>query len=315
MAADFIIGQLDTAPVLTTALTYSDGSAVDLTGASVNFVMRALSSTTAAINAAATIVGSASDGNVSFTFTSAQTAVAGIFMARYAVTFESGSVMQFPTDGYMEIQVEADLTTVTDSPTLVSLGEVKSYLNIQPTDRSHDAKLLSFLYAAAVAIEDITGPIVPKVFDEWYDGGQYHIVFRHRPVIQLLACSFYIGPVEYQASIEPNPAAGTIYSVMMDEAAPNGRRLVRRGPGGGVIPFPNNLQSVHVVYKAGRVPTPPNVYEATLELIRENYQPTQQAGPAWGAQDQPQGTNPAYPVLSPRVRSMLTPMRRYPRIA
>ena len=135
-----------------------------------------------------------------------------------------------------------------------------------------------------------------------------------------MAASFYIGPVEYQAAIVGNPAAGSIYSVMMDPDAPHGRRLVRRGPGGGMIPFPNSLQSVHVIYQAGRSPVPPNVTLAVLETIKLNYQPSQQGNlrTFGGQEDTDEELEPALPVgffLPGRAREMLAPSRRHPSIA
>lgn len=293
---------------------------MNLTGATVNFVMRSMDNAVPSINAAATIVNAAA-GTVSFTPTALQTAIAGDFIGSWVVT-SGGTAQTFPTVGYLEIVIEPSLTGVTGLPqTIVDLEEVKEHLNIPATDRQHDVKLLRFLYGLVPVIEDITGPVLPKVYNEWYDGGQYHISFRHRPVCQLMAASFYIGPIEYQAAIVGNPAAGSIYSVMMDpDASVGGRRLVRRGPGGGMIPFPNSLQSVHVIYQAGRSPVPYNITLAALELIKLNYQPSQQGNlrEFGGGMDTDDEMTPAIPMgffVPGRVREMLSGSRRHPSIA
>ena len=60
------------------------------------------------------------------------------------MTFSGGTVMTFPTDGYIEINIEENLTTP-GGARLVSLGEIKDHLNIPAADRTRDAKLLRML--------------------------------------------------------------------------------------------------------------------------------------------------------------------------
>lgn len=64
-AYDFVIKQGDTLPTLQQTLQDTTGAAVNLTGSTVQFVMRSLVSSTPVINAAATIV-SASAGTVAY---------------------------------------------------------------------------------------------------------------------------------------------------------------------------------------------------------------------------------------------------------
>ena len=52
---DFVIKKGDVRPVLSSTLTYADGSSVNLTGATVRFVMRAQTAISPTTNAAATI--------------------------------------------------------------------------------------------------------------------------------------------------------------------------------------------------------------------------------------------------------------------
>ena len=68
MAADFTIKQGDVLPVLNDTLTYSDGSAVNLTSATVKFIMRSLTATLPTVNTTATVV-SATAGTVKYSFT------------------------------------------------------------------------------------------------------------------------------------------------------------------------------------------------------------------------------------------------------
>lgn len=315
MAADFVIKQGDSAPVLTDTLTYSDGTAVNLTGATVTFTMRSLTAAAAQIAAAPATVTTPTAGAVSYTFSATDSAVAGNYAANWQVTFPDTSVMTFPTDGYLDIWVEPNLTA-SAAQQLVGLADAKDYLNIPASDRSHDQKLLRFIAGATPVVEHVTGPIVARQCDEFYDGtGSTHIVLRHRPLLNLLAVSMFQGPTEFPMAIVTTPQAGSIYSCMAD----TGNRVVRRGPGGSVLPWWVGPQSVHIVYTAGFTAVPENVRLGTLELLRENYQPTQQGGhPQFGAaQDPDAALDRALAVgyfMSPRVRAMLGPNRRHPSI-
>ena len=106
----------------------------------------------------------------------------------------------------------------------------------------------------------------------------------------------------------------TIYSVMLE---PDGRRVVRRGPGGGVIPFPNMLQSIHCIYTAGRTNTEWSIRHGVLELIRLNYEMSQQMGGLAAAmtdEEAPAGPKVGFYVPG-RVRELFGPRKRFPRIA
>lgn len=321
MVADYTIVQGDTAPVFTDTLTYSDETAVNLTGATVTFVMRALTAAAPVSLAGTTTVTAAAIGAVKFSPSAADTASPGMFMAKWSVVFQDGSTMQFPTVGYLWVSVEENLTTAGGAQ-LVGLPDVKDYLNLPANDRIHDAKLIRFIHAVRPLIENITGPIIPTTFTEWHDGGQYFIQIRRRPstapgtspVLTLNSISEYIGPTEYPLTIVTDPAHGSIYSAMLD---PTGR-IVRRTAGGGVIGFNPMADAVVVSYTAGQAVTPPNVYEAALEAIRINYQTTQQVGRGRRTEaDEPETTGmaPLGFFLPRRVRELLSPNRRAPSVA
>jgi hypothetical protein len=206
------------------------------------------------------------------------------------------------------------MATPTD---IVTLVDAKTYLQIPAGDVSRDFMLSAWIAAATPVIEGITGPIVPRLYDEWYDGGQHFIALRHRPVIELVAVSEYRGPIEYPLNIISSPDRGQIYSVQLD-----GSRVVRRSAGGGIIAFPAMPQSVHVVYEAGQSTIPQNVWLGTLEFIRDHWIGTQTpGGPRTGSEaaygvssDIAERESPGL-LVSPRVREMLAPNRRHPRVA
>jgi len=326
MAASFTIKQGDTLPILTDTLTYSNGTAVDLVGATVALVMRSVSSSSPVTLTGSTSVTNGVAGQVQYAFSAADTQSVGTFQAVWQVTFADALTQQFPTVGYIEIEVQADLTTV-GGQLLVSLGAAKDYLNIPSTDYSNDAKLLRFIQSCQAPIEAITGPILVREFEEWHDGGNPWITVHRRPstalgctpVFNVLACSEYNGPIEWPLAIIASPDEGQLYSVQADLRY---GRIVRRTAGGGVQPFPDMPQSVHVFYEAGQTTVPSNVYEATLELVRIHYQRTQEqtslrlGGAGFGEADDDETQRVPIGFFIPNgIRERLVPNRRYPSLA
>lgn len=107
MATDFYIKQNDTAPAIAATLKDSTGTAVDLSGASVQFHMNEPDGTSI-VDAAATVV-DAPNGRVQYSWSPADTANAGHFLAEWEVTYSTGKVESFPSDRYLTIDVLEDL--------------------------------------------------------------------------------------------------------------------------------------------------------------------------------------------------------------
>jgi hypothetical protein len=255
---------------------------------------------------------------VKFAATTADTANAGEYMAQWRVVFANGSVMTFPTVGYLSVSIEENLTTA-GGQQLVSVPDVKDYLNIVADDRTHDAKLARFIRAARPIVENITGPIIQAAFDEWHDGGSTFIQVRRRPsssfattpVLTLTNVDEYRGPVKFPLTVVAEPSLGTTYSCMIDGIG----TITRRTAGGGVTAFYPGPGSVRVRYTAGQSSIPPNVYEATLEAIRVNYQTTQQAGRGRLTVSDDQDSGPPLGFYLPRrCRELLAPNRRAPSV-
>ena len=101
MATTFYIKQNDTKPSLFAQLL-SNGSAIDLTGATVRFHMESGLDAPAVITDAAT-------GNVRYDWSVGDTATSGIFRAEFEVTFSDGTIETFPNDGYLFINVMREL--------------------------------------------------------------------------------------------------------------------------------------------------------------------------------------------------------------
>jgi hypothetical protein len=102
----FCIKQGDRSPAISSVL---EATGLDLTGASVKFVMRLPGSTDdAKVNATATVV-SATDCEVEYSWGATDTSDAGLYIAEWVVTFESGIVQTFPPNDYLYVLVREHL--------------------------------------------------------------------------------------------------------------------------------------------------------------------------------------------------------------
>lgn len=99
----------DTAPVVRATLLDALGAAVDLTGATVRFVM-ATSTTprTVKVDAAATVV-NAAGGVVEYAWAALDTNTVGAYVAEFEVTYANTKVQTFPTTGYVDVTISDDL--------------------------------------------------------------------------------------------------------------------------------------------------------------------------------------------------------------
>jgi hypothetical protein len=319
MPADIIWKQGDTGPAFREVFTKPDGSRFNIEDATVTLTLRAFTAASPlALTGTVTFPG---EGEALYTPSTQDTSVAGDYMATWLVVFPSGEVRTFPTDGYLTVTIEPSLD-VTGTQRLVELGEVKAHLNLPANDRVHDRKLVSLIDACTPIIEHKTGPILCRTFDEWHEGGGTYIVLRRRPatslgttpVLRLVACSEYLGPVEWPLKIIGSPDQGELYSCMLDEKL---AMVVRRSAGGGVQPFPHQPQAVHVVYEAGQEEVPQNVRFALCEALREFYQTTQQVGKGRETvadEEESPSRSMAY-LVARHALGMIEPMRRAPSIA
>lgn len=104
----FFIKQNDTAPILQADLKDASNTAIDVTGATIAFKMRPVSSTTATIDRAATIV-DAEAGSVKYEWVTGDTATAGSYFAEFQVTFAGGRIETFPNGDYIQITILDDI--------------------------------------------------------------------------------------------------------------------------------------------------------------------------------------------------------------
>jgi len=322
MPADFTIVEGDDTPVLADTLKLSDSKPAPLEGATLAFTMRGLGTQPLRL-AGVPVITDVESGGVSFTFAPGDTiGRRGMYVASWDVTYASGQKQTFPTVGYLTIEIQPALGAAAAGG-LVGLPEDLDRLSIPPSDRIHDAKLAEWIEALAPLVENHTGPIIPKVYDEWYGGGHTTISLRHKPsygygtkpVLTLMAASEYRGPIEYNLAIIANPTQGSIYSCQLNAEL---GEVVRRTAGGGVMPFwrdpEHGDQSVHIVYGAGQEGTPANVKMAAIETLKWWWDATQSMGRGAMTLADTGGARPMV-ALPYHVEAMLAPTHRYPALA
>lgn len=107
-APDFYWKQGDTAPAIAEQLFDGTGTAVNLTGASVKFMMWAPGDAAVKVNATATITDAAL-GKVSYTPTALNTDTIGDYLVEWQVTFSGGAIETFPNSGHQKVRVVDDV--------------------------------------------------------------------------------------------------------------------------------------------------------------------------------------------------------------
>lgn len=107
MATDFQIKRFDLLPPIESTLKYADGSVINLTGATVKFIMTT-QQFVSVVNAAATVVTPLA-GAVSYDWAAGDTDDVGDFRAEWEITFGNGKPLTVPNGGYLTVTVTRDL--------------------------------------------------------------------------------------------------------------------------------------------------------------------------------------------------------------
>lgn len=107
MATDFFIKKDDTAPALVAILKDATGGIVDLTAASVKFIMT--HKTTGDVIEGDADVLDDTGGKVSYQWATGDTEVVGGYKAEFEVAWGDGTFETFPNSSYINIKVTADL--------------------------------------------------------------------------------------------------------------------------------------------------------------------------------------------------------------
>lgn len=116
--ADIWVKTDDTAPSAVAVLKDYSGAAVDLTSATVRFIMRPIRGGAVVIDDVANNeqIGDGSDGTkglVSYTWMEGDTVAPGGYLAEFEVTYQDMSKETFPNAGYLTVAMVADLNVET----------------------------------------------------------------------------------------------------------------------------------------------------------------------------------------------------------
>ena len=98
----------DTSPAIEYYLQDGDGNNEDISGASVRFLMREISSEAILVNEPAIIV-EANEGHVKYEWIHEDTDDAGTYEAEWEVTRPDGTVETFPNEDFIEIKIYSDI--------------------------------------------------------------------------------------------------------------------------------------------------------------------------------------------------------------
>lgn len=204
-----------------------------------------------------------------------------------------------------------------DAPlALVSMADVIDTLNLPANAATTDAnKIQRLIEAASSLVLDITGPMKPKQYTEWFDGGTETVSPAHKPLIQVLSASEYYGISEFILTEQPLGFQTNAFAFTVDYIT---GQIMRRTYGGAPAQYVIGSKNVRIIYTAGRPYVPDGVQLATLELIRFFYTQTQvpsgRANRGSFGGEEITSVNIGYAVPN-FVVEMLQPHRRAPGIA
>lgn len=111
---DFYLKAGDTDSVMSAVLRDANYEAVDIQGATVEFILRALAGGPALIHRSASVEqsGDGTDGSmgaVEFVWQTGETNTSGLFLGEWRVTFADSSVQTYPNVGYILVLISEAL--------------------------------------------------------------------------------------------------------------------------------------------------------------------------------------------------------------
>lgn len=178
---------------------------------------------------------------------------------------------------------------------IVTLQQVKTHLRYpSPTVASDDDVALQiFIEAVDEVIRYECDDIMPKLYSERHDGGQYKIFTYHVPILDVKNIQEGWGWITYDLDYQDanTDAASTSmfgYGIDNPEAGEISRRTVASVP----IPFIPGEKNIFIQYTAGEAKVPGNITLAALELVAHWWQNSQLRAVALA------GTNIAYDAVA-----------------
>ena len=156
---------------------------------------------------------------------------------------------------------------------VVSLSQVRAHLRFPATYTQDDEMLTdTFIPAATNVVRRECGDIVPKQYEEFYDGGDFSIWLRHKPVLSVQMVEEGWGFTDYILDEVQVNAATTANMFAFSVDLPNSGKISRRSGGNVNIPFIPGENNIHVIYTCGVDSIPGNVTLFALQLVAIWYQ-------------------------------------------
>lgn len=106
---DIYVKQHDVGGVVRATLYNADGTPLDLTGATVSFIVASKPRGGSQLLKNAATVASAVDGTVTYTWQAGDTDIAGTFFAEWEVVYGTGEIASIPTEDYNRVIIAPDL--------------------------------------------------------------------------------------------------------------------------------------------------------------------------------------------------------------
>lgn len=178
-----------------------------------------------------------------------------------------------------------------DQRALISLSDARDELNLTAANTSHDDELRTYIAAATLVVEDITGPVLKTTITEAHDGGRPTIVLYSAALVQSV-----ISVVETGVTL----VNGSDYVVYPNSA------ILSRMIGISPYPFRYGVQNVVVTFVVGSNVVAANVILGTRMLVAHWYQTAQQSGrPQWDSGDSEMAYSPSGYAVPRRVIELL----------
>lgn len=164
----------------------------------------------------------------------------------------------------------------------IDLEEAVEYLQLETTLKpAEQTKLQRYIDSACTTAQSRAGrPFAPTQFQERHDGwsGEY-IQLRYSPFLEYVLCREWQSSGGFVTLPESTPES-PIEGIQIDYAT---AQIMRTFAGySWPRPFFPGSRNIEVTYVAGFNPLPPDIWEATQELIAWKWRNTQQASRSWG---------------------------------
>lgn len=158
---------------------------------------------------------------------------------------------------------------------VVTLQDLKAHLRMPLTDTTDDMALMGFIAAVDDVVIAECDDVLPRHYDEYYDGGAYWIYLKHRPVISVENVEEGWGWINYELDYQQvnTVPAGSMFAYSIDSPSIGG--ITRRSAGNVQIPFVPGTKNIRVWYTAGRQSVPASIRLAALEIVAHWYQNSQ----------------------------------------